>query len=40
MKLPHPIYIYSAQNKILKVHNDSHKDKNVDIIDNMMLIIE
>jgi hypothetical protein len=33
----HPIYIYSAKNKTLKINNGSSTGKNVDIIDNVML---
>ena len=36
-KPTHPVYTYSASNQILKIKYGSHKGKNVDIIDNVML---
>jgi hypothetical protein len=36
-KTTHAIYICSVKSKSLKVNSGSHKDKNVDIIDNVML---
>jgi hypothetical protein len=37
MKATHPLYICNAKNKMLKINNGSHKDKNVAAIQNMML---
>lgn len=36
-KSTHPIYIYSVKNNFVKVNSVTHKDKNVDIINNAIL---
>lgn len=33
----HPIYLCSTKNKMSKINNSTHKDRNIDTIDNMML---
>ena len=37
IKPTHPVYICSAKNKMPKINNDCHKDRNVVTVDNLML---